>query len=98
MFFLLSVTGTRKHSFNGHQFKTEMRKSFFSWRVVTFWNSLDPRAVRAETFNIFKVEIDKRMKLLNWCDLWGQIRTLRRLHLIEWQTGLGMIGLNLPLY
>ena len=39
-------------------FKMEMKRIFFSQRVVTMWNSLPQRAVEARSLSVFKTEID----------------------------------------
>ena len=53
------VSRTRGHSLRirGRSFKTEMRRNFFTQRVVNLWNSLPQRAVDAESLSIFKAEI-----------------------------------------
>lgn len=60
MFPMIGETRTRGHScrIRGGSFKTEMRKNFFTQRVVNLWNSLPQGAVEAETLNIFKTKID----------------------------------------
>ena len=55
----------------GGRFKTEMRRNYFSQRVMNLWNSLPPRAVESESLNGFKKVIDiflirKRVK-----GIWG---------------------------
>jgi len=42
----------------GLSFKTEMRRNFFSQRVVNLWNSLPQRAVEAKSLSVFKTEVD----------------------------------------
>ena len=42
----------------GKPFRTEMRKNFFTWRVVNLWNSLPQKAVGASSFDMFKRELD----------------------------------------
>ena len=39
--------------------KYDLRKYFFSNRVVNVWNSLPGRAVNADTVNCFKSRLDK---------------------------------------
>ena len=61
LFPLAGETRTRGHSLRikGTHFRTEMRRNFFSQRVVGLWNSLPQRAVEAGTLSVFKTEIDK---------------------------------------
>ena len=61
MFPLVGKTRTRGHNLRlkGQFFKTEMRRNFFSQRVVNLWNSLPQKAVEARSLNVFKTEIDR---------------------------------------
>ncbi|GCC19456.1 hypothetical protein chiPu_0000004 [Chiloscyllium punctatum] len=61
LFPLGEETRTRGHSLRirGSKFRTEMRRHFFSQRVVGLWNSLPQSAVDAGTLNVFKAEIDR---------------------------------------
>ena len=67
-FFMLD----KKHySTRGHELKLytkrsrlELRKNFFSQRVVTHWNKLPESVVTAETVNTFKNRLDR-------CNEWG---------------------------
>jgi len=62
----------KKHySTRGHELKLytrrsrlELRKNFFSQRVVTHWNKLPESVVMAETVNTFKNRLDR-------CNEWG---------------------------
>ena len=58
MFPMLGESRTRGHSLRirGKPFRTEMRKHFFSQRVVSLWNSLPQRAVEAGSLDAFKRE------------------------------------------
>ena len=51
---------TRGHSLKikGGQFRTELRRNFFSQRVVNLWNSLPTEVVEATSLNMFKSRID----------------------------------------
>jgi len=40
-------------------FKTEVRRNFFSQKVVNPWNSLPQRVVEAGSLEVFKVVVDK---------------------------------------
>ena len=64
MFPMLGESRTRGHSLRirGRLFRTEMRKNFFSQRVVNLWNSLPQRAVEANSLNTFKRELDRALK------------------------------------
>ena len=54
-------TRTRGHGLNirGSRFRTELRRNFFTQRVVNLWNSLSSETVEATSLNIFKARIDK---------------------------------------
>ena len=43
----------------GSKFKTELRRNYFSQRVVNLWNSLPQSAVDAGTVSKFKEELDR---------------------------------------
>ena len=60
MFPLVGKTRTRGHNLRlkEQSFKTEMRRNFFSQRVVNLWNSLPQKAVEARSLSAFKTEID----------------------------------------
>ena len=59
MFPLVGKTITRGHNLRlkGRSFKTEMRRNFFSLRVMNLWNSLPQKAVEAKSLTVFKTEI-----------------------------------------
>jgi len=53
----------------GHQYRLlkshsrlDIRKHYFSNRVINTWNSLDDNVVAAETVNCFKARLDKFIK------------------------------------
>ena len=58
---LRKETRTRGHSLKirGSQFRTELRRNFFSQRVVNLRNSLPNEAVEATSLNVFKSQIDR---------------------------------------
>ena len=64
MFPMLGESRTRGHSLRirGRPFRTEMRKNFFSQRVVKVWNSLPQKAVEASSLDAFKRELDRALK------------------------------------
>ena len=60
LFPMLGESRTRGHSLRirGDSFRTEMRKTFFTQRVVSLWNSLPQKVVEASSLAIFKRELD----------------------------------------
>ena len=42
----------------GSRFKTELRRNFFTQRVVNLWNSLPSEAVEASSLNVLQARID----------------------------------------
>ena len=54
-------TRTRGHGLKvrGSRFRTELRRNFFTQRIVNLWNSLPSEAVEATSLNAFKAKIDK---------------------------------------
>eukprot|EP00061_Rhincodon_typus_P016457 g44685.t1 len=55
---LVGETRTRGHSLRvkGRSFRTEVRRNFFSQRLVSLWNSLLQKVVEDESLRIFKAE------------------------------------------
>jgi len=58
------------HNLRGHKYKmyvnrsrTEIRRNFFSQRVVKHWNQLPSNVVEAESVNSFKNRLDKFYRL-----------------------------------
>lgn len=47
------------------QCNLNLRKNFFSHRVVNFWNSLPADVVNSDNLNIFKARLDSHMSTLN---------------------------------
>jgi len=70
MFEISSHGKTRGHSVKlvKNRSRCELRRHFFSERVVNFWNKLDERTVRSASLNAFKMNLTKlrstRMDLL----------------------------------
>ena len=64
LFPLVGESSTRGHSLKirGSRFRTELRRNFFTQRVVNLWNSLPSEAVEAPSLNIFKKKIDSFLK------------------------------------
>ena len=61
-YFELSTDGrTRGHSLKlvKHRCKTEIRRHFFSERVINRWNMLDHDTVSVKTVNSFKTKLEK---------------------------------------
>ena len=52
---------TRGHGLKirGSRFRTELRRNYFTQRVVNLWNSLPSEAVETTSLNVFKARIDK---------------------------------------
>ena len=61
MFELSTITNRRGHSLKlaKHRCNTDLRKYFFSERVVDRWNTLDERCIEAKTVNVFKAQLDR---------------------------------------
>ena len=57
---LVGHSRTRGHSrrIRGSKFKTELRRNYFSQRIVNLWNSLPQSAVDAGTVSKFMEELD----------------------------------------
>ena len=53
---MVGVSRTRGHSLRiqGRLFRTELRRHFFTQRVVSLWNSLSQEVVDAKILNAFK--------------------------------------------
>ena len=58
LFPLAGETRTRRHSLK-IRFRTELRRNFFTQKVVNLWNPLPSEAVEATLLNVFKARIDK---------------------------------------
>ncbi len=60
-FEICTVSKTRGHSYKMVKkcFRGDLRKNFFSQRVINSWNSLPQNVVDAETVNSFKNRLDK---------------------------------------
>ena len=60
LFPLAAETRTRGHGLKirGSRFRTELRRNFFTQRVVNLWNSLPSEAVEATPLNVSKARID----------------------------------------
>ena len=61
MFPLMGKSRTRGHRYRlrDGRFKTEIRRKYFSQRVVNLWNLLPHSVVESELLNGFKKEMDK---------------------------------------
>ena len=56
---LVSRTRGHKWKFAKEKFHTDIRKYFFTQRVVNVWNSLPGHVVEAETLGVFKTRLDE---------------------------------------
>lgn len=68
-FFRVSSIGrTRGHKWKlaKDKFRTDIRKYFFTQRVVNVWNSLPGHVVEAETLGIFKSRLDTVLDNISW--------------------------------
>ena len=63
---MVGESRTRGHSMRiqGRPLRTEMKRHFFTQRVVSLWNSLPQEVVDAKTLNVFN-EVAK-------CSTWGK--------------------------
>ena len=57
---MVGMSRTRGHSLRiwGRPFRMEIRRYFFTQRVVSLWNSLPQEVVDAKTLNLFKRQLD----------------------------------------
>ena len=64
VFFKLSSTHLRGHELKIYKPRTQLdvRKYFFSIRVIDVWNSLPGSVIHSNTVNTFKVKIDCLLK------------------------------------
>jgi len=70
-FFELDTTSrTRGHPYKlkKRRFNTDLRKHFFTERIINIWNSLDGDTVRATTLNMFKNRLD-HLRVTGWMGL-----------------------------
>ena len=60
MFPMVGKSRTRGHSLRiqGRPFRAEVRRHFFTQRVVSLWNSLPQEVADAKTLNAFKRQLD----------------------------------------
>ena len=56
---LVSRTRGHKWKLAKEKFHTDIRKYFFTQRVVNVWNSLPGHVVEAETLGVFKTRLDE---------------------------------------
>ena len=65
-FSYMGISRTRGHNFNMRLTKlrcqTNIRKDYFSQRIINDWNGLPAAAVFAASINVFKKEIDVHLK------------------------------------
>ena len=75
MFPMVGVSGSRGHSLGiyGRPFGTLMRRSFFTQRVVSLWNSLPQKVVEAKKLYIFKKQLDIALEVQGITDYGGKV-------------------------
>ena len=54
-----SITRGNKYKILNHRFHYDLRKHYFSTRVVNIWNSLPNHVVDVTTVNLFKARLDR---------------------------------------
>ena len=60
MFPMVGESRTKDHGLRirGRPFRTEVRRHFFTQRVMSLWNSLPQEVIDAKTLNVFKKRLD----------------------------------------
>jgi len=53
-----SITRGNKYKLSNHVFHYDLRKYYFSARIVNIWNSLPDHVVDVNTINLFKTRLD----------------------------------------
>jgi len=68
-------TRTRGHSYKlqKSRFNKDLRRYFFSDRIINTWNSLDDQTVSASTVNSFKKNLDKFRTTRRWVNIWTDV-------------------------
>ena len=54
-----SITRGNKYKILSHRFHYDLRKHYFSTRIVNIWNSLPNHVVDVTTVNLFKARLDR---------------------------------------
>ena len=54
-----SITRGNKYKLSNHRFHYDLRKYYFSARIVNIWNSLPNHVVDINTINFFKTRLDR---------------------------------------
>ena len=54
-----SITRGNKYKLSNHIFHYDLRKYYFSARIVNIWNSVPNHVVDVNTVNLFKTRLDK---------------------------------------
>jgi len=56
---ITSITRGNKYKVINHRFHYDLRKHYFSARIVNIWNSLPNHVVDVTTVNLFKARLDR---------------------------------------
>ena len=54
-----SIAGGNKYKLTDHRFHYDLRKYYFSARIVNIWNSLPNHVVDVNSVNLFKARLDR---------------------------------------
>ena len=54
-----TITRGKKYKRINHRFHYDLRKYYFSARIVNIWNSLPNRVVDVNSVNVFKARLDR---------------------------------------
>jgi len=96
---MMGESRTRAHSLRtrGNPFRTELRRNFFTQRVVNVWNSLPQNVVEAKTLRDFTEKLDRALGVKGKRDMGGSgIRKLDMIFLLMFIAG-GAFSLLLQL-
>jgi len=63
------------------RFRLDIRKKFFTMRLVKHWPRLPREAVAAPSLAVFKARLDGVLSNLVWLLLWAEIREAHTTHI-----------------